>query len=73
MASATTIRDLQVGSYIQWQLKSGALPSYKLDIQVMYRTWDTAGVLFTVSTEDNSKSVTLEVGVCFWVCLKKNV
>nr|UTK45865.1 neural-cadherin [Crepidula fornicata] len=58
----TAVRDLQTNSYLQWQLKtSTTLPTYMLDVQLMFRTWDTTGVLFTVSTSDSSKRVTMEI------------
>ncbi|XP_070186866.1 neural-cadherin-like [Littorina saxatilis] len=60
--TATTVRDLKVSSYLQWTLKSASTtPGSQLEVQLMYRTWDRDGVLFTTSSQGNTKSVILEL------------
>ncbi|XP_070182774.1 putative neural-cadherin 2, partial [Littorina saxatilis] len=60
--TATTVRDLKVSSYLQWTLKSASTTlGSQLEVQLMYRTWDRDGVLFTTSSQGNTKSVILEL------------
>jgi hypothetical protein len=65
--AVTAVRDLKTGSYLQWKLRSTApaQPNYELEIQVMYRTYDLNGVLFSLSSANGSKSGVLEVGIRF--------
>ncbi|XP_076470425.1 neural-cadherin-like [Babylonia areolata] len=58
----TQPRDLGRESFLEWRpLNDARLPSHRLDVQLMYRTWDSDGVLFTVSTPNNTKRVTMQL------------
>ena len=73
--AGTTVRRLKDDSHFLWMLRedffSSRVTQDQLDIQLMFRTRDPDGVLFTVAGADNSQSVSLEVsknGVCSHDC-----
>lgn len=57
----TTVRDLKMASYLSWGLSSPLPSVYDMEIQVMFRTRDTDGVLFTSSSDNSNHEMTLEV------------
>ncbi|XP_071179939.1 neural-cadherin-like isoform X3 [Mytilus edulis] len=61
----TSIKDLQgTGSYMDWTLEStfqSLLSHWDTDVHVMYRTRDTDGVIFHVSSTSTNEFVRLEI------------
>lgn len=62
--TATTMRYLQGASFLDWRLKMmlmNQLKSRQLNIQLMIRTRDVSGVIFTVKSKSLLEYITLEV------------
>ncbi|KAL8590527.1 hypothetical protein ACOMHN_010963 [Nucella lapillus] len=61
----TTVRNLKKNSHFRWTLNrdffSTRVSSEELEIQMMFRTRDENGVLFTASSTDNTQTITLEI------------
>ena len=65
LSSETSVRNLKSDSHFRWTLNreffSSSVKPEELEIQMMFRTRDRNGVLFTASSTDNTQTITLEV------------